>query len=272
MRWLTTTPIAHRGLHDETIPENSLAAFQAAVDAGYAIECDVRLSADGVPVVFHDRELARLTVATGPVGDVPWSKLRELTLDGTTERIPRLETVLEIVDGQVPLLVEVKNRSTSVGPLEDRVVEALDDYVGTVGDRPPVAEQSSTGDRPSVAEQSFGAGRSLVAIQSFNPRTLSYVRSRRPSWPRGQLSAADLRDVPVPRYQSWLLERLLLTWWSRPSFVAYRHTDLPYWPVTLHRRAGCPVLAWTVRSEDEHEAVATHADNVIFEEYRPPLL
>ena len=259
MDWITTTPIAHRGLHDEEIPENSIASFRAAIDAGYAIEFDVRLTADGIPVVFHDRKLSRLTDAAGLVEAVPWSDLRELELDGTTETVPRLGTVLEVVDGQVPLLVEIKNRSTSVGPLEDRVIEALDDYTGAVTDG------SIVGDRSIVA------GQSLVAVQSFNPRTLAYIRTRRPSWPRGQLSAADLRVVPVPRYQSWPIERLLLTWWSRPDFVAYRHTDLPYWPVTLHRKAGCPVLAWTVRSAKEYESVATHADNIIFEGYRPEL-
>ena len=242
MNWLTTTPIAHRGLHDQERPENSLAAFRAAVDAGYAIECDVRLSADGVPVVFHDRSLSRLTDATDPVGDVPWSELRELKLDGTTDGIPSFETTLEVVDGRVPLVVEIKNRSTNVGPLEDRVIARLDDYAGP------------------------------FAVQSFNPKSLAFVRTRRPAWLRGQLAAADLREAPVSRWQRWLLERLLLTWWSRPNFVANRHTDLPYWPVALHRKAGRPVLAWTVRSADEYESIATHADNVIFEGYRPSLL
>ena len=241
MDWLTTTPIAHRGLHDEETPENSLAAFQAAIDAGYAIECDVQCTADGVPVVFHDRELARLTRADGRVEDTSWSALQELELAGTTHQIPRLQSVLERVDGRMALLVEIKNRSMSVGHIERRVVDELDAYDGP------------------------------FAVQSFNPRSLAYFRKIRPAWPRGQLAARELDDGSVSRIQQAVLERLLATPWSRPDFVAYRHTDLPYWPVTLHRRAGLPVLAWTVRSREAAEAVASHAENVIFEGYRPSL-
>lgn len=239
MSWLTNTPIAHRGLHGEDIPENSIPAFRAATDAGYAIECDVQLTRDGVPVVFHDRELSRLTRASGEVDRVRWTDLRDLHLDGTAHRIPRLGVVLDVIDGQVPLLIEIKNRTSEVGALESTIIDRLDGYEGP------------------------------FAVQSFNPRSLVYVRGQRPQWPRGQIGG-ELVDVDtVSRIQRMVLKRLLLTWWSRPTFIAYEHDALPYWPVTLHRKARLPVLAWTVRSAPQANRVSPHADNVIFEQYRP---
>lgn len=235
--WLVETPIAHRGLHGDGVPENSIEAIERAVEAGYAVEIDVRLSRDGVPVVFHDVSLERLTGHTYDVADIDWEDLGDLTILDTSSRIPRLERILEVIDGQVGLLVELKNR-TAPGALEARVRDLLVGYEGP------------------------------VAVQSFNPRSVAWFARHAPELPRGQV-ASLFEGIPMAAWKRFLVKRLLVTPLSRPDVIAYEHSALPYWPVTLHQRVGVPVLAWTVRSPAEHERVGPHADNVIFEGFEP---
>lgn len=237
MDWLTERPIAHRGLHSETAPENSIRAFEAAVEAGYPIECDVRLSADGVPIVFHDDRLDRLTDGTGPLGDVDAAQLTEYTLLDGDERIPRLETLLDVVDGTVPILVELKNTNRP-GALESAVTACLDSYEGK------------------------------FAVQSFNPLVVAWFRRHRSAWPRGQLSGfSDRQNAGLLRRT--VMNRLLPNVYTRPDFVSYAHENLPYPPVGRSRERGTPVLAWTVRTEAHLERVEPFVDNVIFEAFRP---
>lgn len=238
MPWLTERPIAHRGLHSADAPENSLAAVRRAVDEGYAVEIDVRPTADGVPVVFHDTHLSRLTDRSARVADVTWDEVRDLSLEPTDEPIPRLADVLAVVDGDVPLLVELKNRHRP-GTLESAVVDRLAAYDGP------------------------------FAVQSFNPLVLRYLRKNRPGWPRGQVAGFYEGSTDVAWYQRAVLKRLLLNWVSRPDFIAYEHERLPYWPVTFHRMLGLPVLAWVVRTPAALERATRVADNVIFEDIRP---
>lgn len=235
MDWLRSRPIAHRGLHSDAVPENSLPAFEAAVEAGYPAELDVRLTADGVAVVFHDRTLDRLTAGSGRIDRTDWRDLADRTLPGET-RIPRLEGVLELVDGQVPLLVELKNEGRP-GALEATVADTLASYDGT------------------------------FAIQSFNPLTVAWFRRRHPDWPRGQL--AGLAADGAGRLRRATLNRLLPNVYTRPDFVGYNHARLPAPPVERSRDRGRVVLAWTVRSGREYEQVGPFVDNVIFERIRP---
>jgi glycerophosphoryl diester phosphodiesterase len=127
------TPIAHRGLHAarEGRPENSLAAFAHACALGFPAELDVRLTRDGDVVVFHDRTLRRLTGASGRAEDGDAAGLRALRLLGTAERVPLLREVLELVDGRVPLLIELKSGVPSPA-LERAVLDALAGYRGDV--------------------------------------------------------------------------------------------------------------------------------------------
>ena len=236
--WLRERPIAHRGLHGDGVPENSLAAFEAAVDAGYPIELDVRLTADGVPVVCHDERLQRLCGIDAAVDEVEWAELSELTLLDSDQSVPTFEAVLQVVDGEVPVLVEVKNRGRP-GSVESAVAAVLDGYGGP------------------------------FAVQSFNPLTVGWFRRHRPGWPRGQV-AGTLRNAPdVGPLARFTCRRLLASPLARPDFVAYEHDALPYWPVTLHRKLGVPVLAWTVQTPAALERARRLADNVIFESVRP---
>lgn len=235
MEWLRERPIAHRGLHAERAPENSLPAFENAVSAGYPAELDVRLTADGVPVVFHDRRLDRLTDGSGAISNTCWGELAERSLLGTDEAVPRLETVLDTVDGEVPLLVELKNASTP-GRLEAAVTDCLDTYDGE------------------------------FAVQSFNPLTVWWFRRNRPDWPRGQLAPLSLARGTLLRT---ILRRVAPSLYLSPDFAAYNCEFLP--PSLLRRTQaqGKHTLAWTVKSQDTLRKIEPHVDNVIFESLRP---
>ena len=156
---LFTRPIAHRGLHDELTPENSLSAFSRAVKAGFPIELDVRPIDDGSVVVFHDDGIKRMTNRDGYVCKLSKSDLAEIRLAGSDERIPYFSEVLELVDGRVPILIEIKNsNSNKSGELEQAVLDALRRYEGE------------------------------YAVQSFNPYSMEFFKKNAPQIPRGQLS------------------------------------------------------------------------------------
>lgn len=235
--WLWRRPIAHRGLHDAARPENSLAAFEAAAQAGYPIELDVHRTADGAAVVFHDEDLERMTGRVGTVSSTTLAELRGLTLGGTDEHIPSLDDVLARVRGRVPILVEIKTRAP-VGPLEQAVRDALRRRPGT------------------------------YAVQSFDPWSMLWMRRHAAELPRGMLSS-DFADEDLPRHHVLALRHLLLAPRVRPSFVGYELRALPQRASTLLRELGVPLLAWTVRSEAELQRARTLADNVIFERVRP---
>lgn len=235
--WIRERPIAHRGLHDAARPENSLAAFEAAAAAGYPIELDVHATADGEVVVFHDEDLLRMTGVAGPVAERSLSQLQALRLLDTAEAIPSLRDVLELVDGRVPVVVELKGRGRP-GPLERQTRRILADHRGE------------------------------ASVQSFNPRSLVWFRRHAPQLPRGML-ASDFSDEDLPRYQRVLLRRLALAPLVGPSYVGYALPCLPYWAPTALRRLGVPLVAWTIRSEADAARARTLADNMIFEHIRP---
>jgi glycerophosphoryl diester phosphodiesterase len=236
--WLKSLPIAHRGLHNSQAPENSMAAFQKAVEAGYGIELDVQLSADGHVVVFHDYNLQRMTGHDSEVKDLDWSQLKELNLAGTGQGIPLLSDVLALVRGQVPLLIEIKNEG-KVGRLEQAVIKDLRGYAGG------------------------------FAIQSFNPFVLRYIREHAPGIVRGQLSGT-FKGEDLAFFKIFLLKFLLLNFLSRPAFVSYATGALPEWFARRLRGKGLYLLAWVVRDADEYAQAKTVFDNVIFEDFSAP--
>ncbi|MFA5120071.1 glycerophosphodiester phosphodiesterase family protein [Zavarzinia sp.] len=240
--WLTRVPVAHRGLHDKAkgIPENSRAAFLAAAEAGYAIELDIQVSADGVPMVFHDDTLPRLTGETGRVDERPAAELSALHLFGTAETIPTLAEVLALVGGRVPFLIEVKAARGKVGPLEAATAAALADYRGR------------------------------FAVQSFNPQSLLWFRRHAPQVRRGQI-AMDFRmdDEPLKLHEKWVLTHMLFNRFVRPHFIAYDINAVPNRATRRARAQGLPLLTWTVRTPAERKRAADFADNIIFEGFRP---
>jgi glycerophosphoryl diester phosphodiesterase len=243
--WITGRPIAHRGLHDSSggVPENSLAAFENAVAGGYPAELDVRLLADGRLVVFHDRNLKRLTGDPRDVADCAAADLRGLRLCNTDQHVPLLGEVLETVDGRTPLLIEVKNDSRDDRRPERALGRELAGYGGP------------------------------VAVQSFNLHSVKWFEQHLPQVPRGQLASdfggGDKAGVELAGSSEFALQHLLLNRYAEPAFIAYDARCLSAWAPRQRRLAGLPVLAWTVRCPAEMHEALKYCDNVIFEGFRP---
>jgi len=236
MEWLTSTRYAHRGLHDRAkgVPENSLAAFESAAAAGYGIELDARLSADGEPVVFHDRTLDALTDQTGPVAAHSTEDLTQIRLLGTSEAIPRLEEALQRVNGRVPVLVEIKSHNEPIGPLENAVCDAINAYKGPSG------------------------------ILSFNPHSVRWYRDHAPLIPRGRtIIGLRASSGGMPLWRRLVLRMSAAPIRCDPDFLAY---DLPALPA---RKPGLPIIAWTVRTPEDQAMAEKSADSFIFEDMKP---
>lgn len=233
--WLTAVPLAHRGLHDlrRRVPENSMAAFAAAADAGFGIELDVHRSEDGRAVVVHDRELVRVTGRELRVDRTPWATLRDLRILDTEERLPELGEVLDLVAGRVTVMVEVKNLERRTGPLESVVADVLAGYDGP------------------------------VCVASFHPGTVAWFGANRPEVVRGQTSG-PMRDVPMPGWLRFVMSRMLGNPRTRPHFLSYDLAGLPNRMVDRWRRDR-PLITWTVRTPEDLVKARAVADNFIFE-------
>jgi glycerophosphoryl diester phosphodiesterase len=240
-------PIAHRGLHDAAAgrPENGLAAIRAAIAGGYGIEIDIQSSSDGVPMVFHDETLDRMTRQTGPVAARTAAELATIPLHGAQETIPSLAQVLEEVAGRAPLLIEVKDQDGALGPsvgaLEQATAAVLAGYDGP------------------------------VALMSFNPESVAALAVAAPAIPRGLTTCAfDPDDWPgVPPGRLAILRDMTDTLRTGASFISHDHRDLSRARVTDLRGNGLGILCWTIRTPAEEAAARRHAHNVTFEGYLP---
>lgn len=241
---------AHRGLHtcgrDALRPENSLAAFRAAVERGYGIELDVHLSSDGVAVVFHDDSLKRMTGVDKRVSECSIAELHEMKLLGGQEHIPRFAEVLELVGGRVPLVVELKcDPRDDPEPLCSCVSAMMDEYAEKYG-----------GD---------------YCVESFNPFAVKWYRKNRPDVFRGQLSerfySGGKRD-----FAGFMMEYLWVNVLGRPDFTAYNHLHRKGVSFRIWRRIyRAPYAYWTVKSEEELDALLAEDKRgcYIFEGFLP---
>ncbi len=237
------TPIAHRAYHGPGAPENSRAAIRAAIATGYGIEIDLQLSADGVAMVFHDYELDRLTGASGTVRMRGAAHLQQIGLSGSDETIPTFAEVLDLVAGQVPLLVELKDQDgamgDALGPLEEATARDLAGYAGP------------------------------VAVMSFNPHAMARMAKLAPDVPRGLTTCAyeaahwptlpDARRAAlrtIPDFES-----------VGASFISHHWSDLGNPRVAELKAQGTPILCWTIRSPDDEAQARRIADNITFEHY-----
>ncbi len=243
--WLTQKGFAHRGLHDalNNIAENSLPAFEAAIQQGFGIELDVHLSSDGIPMVFHDEELGRMTGVEGEICDYTYQDLQALKLIPGHAKIPTLREALDLIDGRVPVLVEIKNYGKPVGPLEQAIADVLDHYKGP------------------------------LTVQSFNPMSLKWFYKHKPHILRGLIAYSfPVEEVPMKATTRFLLKNLLFTPICKPHYIAYEHQDLARHRLRrLHRMRlrGTPLLVWTVRSQEHANLAMKRADNIIFESFIP---
>jgi glycerophosphoryl diester phosphodiesterase len=235
-------PIAHRGLwRPGGPPENSLAAFEAACEAGYGVELDVRLASDGEAVVFHDATLERLTGKPGRIADYAAHDLAQMTLPGGEETIPTLAETLALIGRRAMVLVELKTPYGEVGPLEQRTHDILIDHAGP------------------------------AAVIGFNPYSHAWFADRHPGVLRGLDSHAyagpdAARLAPDQRRSFARLEHVAI---ARPHFLALGLDMLPSPRADEMRAEGMPIVAWTIRSGADWARVAAHCDNHIFEGIRP---
>ncbi|NVO56142.1 phosphodiesterase [Rhodobacteraceae bacterium B1Z28] len=237
-------PIAHRALHDisGSRPENSRAAIRAAIEAGYGIEIDLQLTSDQRAMVFHDYDMTRLTGQPGPIRQITAAQASDTALLYAEDGIPMLDEVLDLVAGQVPLLIEFKDQDgamgTDVGALEQDAVRALQGYDGP------------------------------LALMSFNPNSVAELARLAPHLPRGLVTSSfdsknwllpgdvrdHLRDIPD-------FDRV------GASFISHEVHDLDRPRVAELKARGVPVLCWTVRSPEQEAKAREVADNVTFEGY-----
>lgn len=210
---------AHRGLHDTGVPENSLAAFRAAISAGLGIECDIRKSSDGRAMVFHDADLARLTGREGAMGAFPVGDLTAMTLTGSEETIPTLRDVLDLVAGQVPLLLEIKSDDRRpVGALCRAVRRDLEGYTGAVG------------------------------VMSFDPRIPRWFAGKEPEALRGLVVTEQNARTLIDS-----MKRRLSVSHAKPDFLALDIRDLPGTLARSQARKGRALFTWTVRTAAQVE-------------------
>ena len=231
MGWLRDWEYAHRGLHDDGVPENSLAAFAQAVDRGMGVECDIQRSRDGCAMLLHDWELERLTGVAGPTADYSAEELAQIAFLDSEHKLARLEELLAIIDGATPILIEIKSRrGYDVARSCRAVADTLADYAGR------------------------------HAVMSFDPRVSVWFARHSPGTVRGLVMRED--EVGMTQ-KSW--QRHLAFWAARPEFLAYHVAALPSSMVTSQRARGLPVLTWTVNSPATREKALHLADALISE-------
>lgn len=241
MKKFKSVRFAHRGLHGDGRAENSLSAFRAAVDAGYGIELDVRLSSDGELVVFHDESLERVTGVPGLVCEKSAEELSKIKLSATDDTVPTFLEVLRLVDGRVPLLVEIKE-SPGRNDVTGKTIELLKKYSGA------------------------------FIIESFNPISLSMIRKEMPDVLRGFLSTAFLKEEKYRgQMKFFLLQNLLFNFLCRPDFISYDHAAYKNFSLRFVRRVfKTTTICWTVTSREDEKLAYEHGfDGVIFENYIP---
>jgi glycerophosphoryl diester phosphodiesterase len=236
--WLSTAPIAHRGLHDHArgIPENSLPAFDAAIAAGYPIELDVQQLGDGSLVVFHDDDLRRATGVDRALSSVTRAEIADHRLFGTEARVPSLSEALTQIAGRVPIMLEIKQRGRDVS-IAAEVQREIARYAGP------------------------------LVVQSFNPFVMAWFRRHAGERALGQLAGVLERESWLTRHAS---RRLVTAALSRPDFVNFELRGLPdAWVEFVVRQFKLPLVCWTVRDEQGRKQAERLGINYVFENIRP---
>lgn len=241
-------PIAHRGYHDGGAGrvENARRAFAAAIDRGFGIELDVQMSRDGVPMVFHDHSLDRLTAFNGPLRDRASNELCGISLAGSSDTIERLDTVLEFIGDRAPVLVEIKDQTGLPGA----DIAALDQVTGW------------------VVKNAVETNGCSVAIMSFNPTYVAALSWLGPAVPRGLIGTMFV-EPGLSAEENAALSDYAAFDSSGSSFISHDRTSLDAPAVGRLKARGVPILTWTIHSREEEAAARRVADNITFEGYDP---
>ena len=226
--------IAHRGLFDrEKIPENSMLAFDKALEKGYSIEVDVNMTQDVYIVVFHDNSLKRMTGIKNDITTMTLSEIKKLKLLGTENKIPTFEDVLLQVSGKVPILIEVKPNS-KYKELMEKLINLLEKYNGK------------------------------YSIQSFDPRIVYWLKKNMPQISRGQISSKNIREVKS-RILKILLGKMVFNVITKPNFISYQYLSINEKFYKKQKNKGREVIAWTLKNKEDYEKIRDYCDMVVFE-------
>ena len=240
-------PIAHRTLHDVKSgrPENSWEGLEAAISHGFAIEIDLQLSLDGIPMVFHDYKLNRVTNETGLISEKRAEELEKIILKGGKKCIPRFDTFMSYIDGRVPVLIELKDQDGTLGKstsvFESAVCQTLKHYQGA------------------------------VAIMSFNPFMMEECAKILPDTPRGLITEIFNQNEWTRISKSRCDELTMISDYSLAgtTFISHDHEDLNSHVVARLKKTGATILCWTVRNQNQDTLARKVADSVTFENYLP---
>ncbi len=230
--FLKNNLIAHRGLHNNTTPENSVFAFNEAIRNNYIIELDVHMLKDGSVVVFHDDNLKRMTGVDKKIKDTTYDEIKDLKLLNSNEHIPLLKDVLKLVDGNVPLLIELKY-DNKVGLLEDRLIDVMKSYKG------------------------------LYAFQSFNPKSLIYLKKKCPNIPRGLL-VSDFSKSNINIIKKVVLKKMIFNFLVQPDLLSVNYNYLNNKRIQKYKKSKL-ILTWTVRNKEDLNKYKDLCDNFIVE-------
>jgi glycerophosphoryl diester phosphodiesterase len=233
---------AHRGLHNNQnkIPENSMIAFKRAVDKGYGIELDVHLTADNQLVVFHDDTLIRMCGINKKINHMPLSELMQYPLLDTDEHIPLFQDVLALVDGRVPLIIELKVDHGNQNLLCPLVWQQLENYRGS------------------------------YCIESFHPFALQWFKRHQPQVVRGQLSCNFFKENPHCDLVLFLMANLMTNFFTHPDFIAYKYLDTSNPAFQFNRKyLNAMTVLWTISNRPAYEHYKDTADVIIFEGFEP---
>ncbi|WP_042274959.1 glycerophosphodiester phosphodiesterase family protein [[Clostridium] dakarense] len=240
MDWIKEIPIAHRGLYNEKYPENSIGAFKNAANHKYSIELDIQFTKDKKIVVFHDSNLYRMTKDERNIYDVNYEDIKELRLLNSDEKIPTIEEVLEVVNGKVGILIEIKN-SKNIFDLCEELYNIVKSYDGK------------------------------YSIQSFNPFVLVWYKNNANHILRGQIAGLSRYSY---RNLSWCkkfaLKNMILNFKTKPDYIAYSIKGIDKPRITYLRNKGILIISWTIKNEKDMIYAYKYSDNIIFEGFYPP--
>lgn len=242
--WILNKFIAHRGFHNKENPENTLGAFQRAIENNFAIECDVRILKDDTLILIHDDNISRVTEKDGYVSTLSYEDIKKLKVKSSKFSIPTIDELLKLVDGKVPIMFDIKDINTKhIGKLEKILCEKLAKYKGE------------------------------FAIASSNPYVLMWFKTNHPEMLRGIISSFYRNEEEGKQFVKnvivrSILKRMVLNKKAEPNFVAYFKNNLPN---RFVKRAKLPVIAWTIQSQEEYLKVLKYSDNIIFENFQPKI-
>lgn len=235
--WMVNKYIAHRGLHNDFVPENSLEAFKEAIIKGYPFEMDVQMSSDGVLYVFHDRNMKRMTGLDKNIDEITSEEINTLKLANSSSHVPTMEEMLKMVNGLTPILIEIKDHK-NIGELEEKLTKMLKAYKGE------------------------------FSVQSFNPFIVKWFKKHAPEFVRGQLSCGYVKDGTLGFCKRMLLKYMVFLRSNGSQFVSYDYNDIKRKQLKRIKKR-MPVLMWTTRSQEQMKECEGYYDNIIFEKFIP---